>query len=503
MGLDSLTSARSIQQPVQTNQDISNAFSAITYEKGGAVLEMFERWMGPETFREAVGLYLREHQGRTATSGDLLAALDETGGWDVSGPFQTFLTQPGVPLVTGTAESCKDGSRRVQLSQRRNFPIGSTGDPGQVWEIPLCVRHEGGTTCGALTDAEGHLDLPGCPDWWMPNADGGGYFRFSMSAADWTNLRTTGFARLTERGKMAVADSVAASFDRGAVDVKGLLPWFPKFVDSPLRQIAGAPMAPLRFMIRDAAPPELRGRVRSYAGRLYRKRYTQLGWRAGRRDSSDTKLLREAVIGFMVMDVRDREARARAARLGRAYAGYRNKTKQDAVDPQIAGLVLATAVQESGEGLFDHLLTRLDSSTDATMRNRILAALGHAEDPVLSTRALDLSLDPRLRVNEIGRVLSGQFRNPRTRERAWAWLMEHFDELTERFGTARGGALPWYAASLCSEEAATEVQRFFEPKVAEMPGGARNLAGAVEAVSLCAKRAGVIRPGVEQAFGAR
>jgi aminopeptidase N len=324
-----------------------------------------------------------------------------------------------------------------------------------------------------------------------------------MSGADWTNLRTKGFDRLSERGKMAVADSVSASFDRGAVDVNGLLPWFSKFVHSPLRQVAGAPMAPLRFMIRDAAPPELRGRVRSYAGRLYRNRYKQLGWKAGRRDSSETKLLREAVIRFMVMDVRDREARARAARLGRAYAGYRTKTKRNAVDPQIAGLVLATAVQESGEEFFDHLLIRLDSSADAAERNRILAALGHAEDPLLSTRALDLSLHPRLRVNELGQVLRGQFRNPRTRERAWEWLMEHSDALAARFGAAGGGALPWYAASLCSEEAAAEVQRFFEPKVADKPGGPRNLAGAVEAVSLCAKRAGVIRPGVEQAFGSR
>ncbi len=41
MNLDNLTSARSIQHPVLTNHDIQNAFSPITYEKGGAVLEMF------------------------------------------------------------------------------------------------------------------------------------------------------------------------------------------------------------------------------------------------------------------------------------------------------------------------------------------------------------------------------------------------------------------------------------------------------------------------------
>jgi alanyl aminopeptidase len=205
----------------------------------------------------------------------------------------------------------------------------------------------------------------------------------------------------------------------------------------------------------------------------------------------------------MVMDVRDRDARARAARLGRSYAGYRTKANQAVVDPQLAGLVLAAAVQEGGEGLFEHLLDLLGSSTDATARNRILAALGHAEDPILSARALDLTLDPRLRVNEIGQLLGAQFRNPRTGERAWTWFTEHFDALTARSGAAQGGGMPWYAASFCSEEAAAEVQQFFEPRVAELTGGPRNLAGAVEAISLCAKKANIDGPGVERAFGSR
>ena len=47
------------------------------------------------------------------------------------------------------------------------------------------------------------------------------------------------------------------------------------------------------------------------------------------------------------------------------------------------------------------------------------------------------------------------------------------------------------------------MQRFFEPRVAELTGGPRNLAAVVEAISLCAKKATVYRPGVERAFSAR
>jgi len=87
MRLDSLTSARSIREPITSSHDIKNAFDAITYEKGGAVLTMFERWMRADTFREGIRLYLRRHQGRTATSDDLLAASMRSVGPTSFRPF--------------------------------------------------------------------------------------------------------------------------------------------------------------------------------------------------------------------------------------------------------------------------------------------------------------------------------------------------------------------------------------------------------------------------------
>jgi alanyl aminopeptidase len=504
MGLDSLASARSIRQPIESNHDIRNAFDAITYEKGGAVLTMFERGMGPDAFRQGIQLYLRRHQGRNATSDDLLSALDEVADANIARPFLTFLNQPGVPLVSGRQSSgCESGSRRIDLSQQRYLPVGSSGERARTWEIPLCIRHAGGATCNLLSEPEGHVDLPGCPDWWMLNDEGTGYFRFSMSPGDWRSLRARGFAELSDRGTMAVADSLQAEFDRGALNAEDLLPWFPQLVGSPVRQVATAPMSALRFMMYDAAPPQQRDDVASYARQLYRGRYHQLGWDAKKGESSDAQLLREAVIRFMVMDVRDRAARTRAARLGRTYLGYRSKQNLGAVDPQLAGLVLATAVQESGQGLFDHLVDILGSSSDATSRSRILSALGHAEEPALSERALDLTLDPRVRVSEIPQLLGTQFTNPRTRERAWRWLAESFDALAVRFGSTELGGTPWYASSFCTEDAATAVQRFFEPRVAELTGGPRTLAAAVEAISLCAAKVELHRAGIERAFSGR
>ena len=52
MNADSLFTARKIRQEIADDSDIDSAFDSITYDKGGAVLSMFERWIGPEVFQK-------------------------------------------------------------------------------------------------------------------------------------------------------------------------------------------------------------------------------------------------------------------------------------------------------------------------------------------------------------------------------------------------------------------------------------------------------------------
>jgi alanyl aminopeptidase len=58
---DALASARRIRQPIESTNDIFNAFDPITYAKGGAVLGMFENWIGEARFAQALRQYLSKH----------------------------------------------------------------------------------------------------------------------------------------------------------------------------------------------------------------------------------------------------------------------------------------------------------------------------------------------------------------------------------------------------------------------------------------------------------
>ena len=58
--------------------DPDNAFDSIAYDKGEAVLAMFEAWLGEDVFRAALRAYLHDHAGGSVTTADLVTALTAT-----------------------------------------------------------------------------------------------------------------------------------------------------------------------------------------------------------------------------------------------------------------------------------------------------------------------------------------------------------------------------------------------------------------------------------------
>src|SRR5436305_3939132 len=99
LGLDSLASTRPIHAGVATPAQIDEAFDAIAYQKGAAVLRMIESYVGAETFKKGVNSYLQAHAYGNATSEDFGKAIAGTSGKPVERILPTFVNQPGVPLL--------------------------------------------------------------------------------------------------------------------------------------------------------------------------------------------------------------------------------------------------------------------------------------------------------------------------------------------------------------------------------------------------------------------
>ncbi len=522
MSQDALASARRVRQPIESDHDIRNAFDGITYQKGAAILAMFEHFVGEDVFRAGIRRYLEAHREGTATADDLLLALSEAAGRDVGAPFRTFLDQSGVPLVRATL-ACGEGGNVVQLTQERFVPLGvrvPSEEARARWQIPVCVRYgsgrSSGEACALVTEPSARIPLPAgaCPDWVHPNANADGYYRYAMPQRDVEALVTQGGAALSARERLSLANDLRAMVTGGILDADVAMRLAPTLSADPERLVADEPMGLASSVIEDWSDDAHREAARAWAAALYARRFERLSFTARRGEPGDDRLLRRDLAGFLVLAARDAPTRSRAAALGRAFVGRGVGRMADgalhpeAIEPELATAVLVAAIDdasadaEARAALFDHVLERALGSTEGLVRQQLLGALALTSDPALAERALALTLDPRLRVNEMSIPMGGQVQTPEGRERAFLWISSHLPELRERMATTRLGFVPLTFTGFCSSADRDRVAALFSPVIDGWPGGPRNLASTLEAIEACAARAERQRPSVTRALEA-
>ncbi len=501
MAVDGLVTARRIRQPIEDAHDIRNAFDAITYRKGAGVLRMFERYVGPEAFRAGIAAYLEAHREGSATTADLVRALERASNQPLAAPFASFLDQPGLPLVEVKVECVTDPAATASLAlrQTRYLPLGAER-PRETprWQIPVCARYgargAARETCGLLEGEEGRLPLPGvtCPSFVLPNAGAAGYYRFTLEPSAIEGLLRWGGRFLTLEERLAAVDSLVAGFEQGRVPFRSLYAFLRVQVESQERTLVTAPMASLGFVVERVVDESQRARARSSLRQLYQKRVRALGFgpRAGREEDAEIRLLRAEVLGFLARVGKDASLRAQLLRRARAFLGVGgdNQIHPDALDPGLVAPALVVAAQDGGVALWDAMELTLVGTSDALLRTHLLRALGSATDPALAERARALSLDPRVRLNEATIPLFAQVEQPETREGAFTYVTEHWDALVARLGTSRAGYLARLGASFCSAEDAERVRAFLEPRVGRLMGGPRELVATLETVRQCAAR---------------
>src|SRR5690606_19771361 len=260
--------------------------------------------------------------------------------------------------------SC-EGEPRLTVRQSRYVPLGSSAPATGTWQIPFCARYAAGgevrRACALITEAEASVPLEGCPDWVMPNADGAGYYRWSLPADALASLRRAGLGALSVREVMSFADSIEASFAAGRTEHAVALEALRPLAARDERSLATAPMELISFAIDHVHSTDAeRDAARRRGAALYGPRARRLGWTGRRGEHPETQLLRAAVLGFLATDARDAATRREAARRGRRYRGIgREAIDPSAVPPDLAPIAVSVAVQDGGAEVFDVALARL------------------------------------------------------------------------------------------------------------------------------------------------
>lgn len=495
MSNDSLVSARRIRQPITGNGDIETAFDGITYQKGASVIGMFESYVGEKTFQKGMQAYIQKHKFGNATADDLVGAIATAAGKGdaFKHAFNSFLDQSGVPYVQTRLEQ-KDGKTVLQLSQSRYLPVGSSGDAKRIWGVPVCVRY--GTvdgskvSCEMLDKAAGSMVLAGAsnPTWVMPNANAGGYYRFSLGKQELASL-THAAGKLSDAEQLAYADAINASFRHGDLDAGDVLAALQPLTSSKIREVATAPLAQLGWIYQyEATTDAQRTRLAAWAKEAYLPRLEQLGYQRRAGESEDDSLLRSALASSLAFDFKLPEVRAALLKQGEAALKPKADGRLDlaAADPDLLGDALGIAVQEQGKPAVDALIAELPKTSDAALRNGILGGLASVEDPTLTEQVRNFALDKQVKVGEMAMLLMSGRDTAAQRDAMWTWFTTHYAQVLGRTGSFAGGALPRLAAGgSCSQAEADRLQGFFKSRLTDAAGIERGLAQTGESIQLC------------------
>lgn len=493
MKSDSLVSVRRIRQPILSNADIQTAFDGITYQKGAAVLNMFESYLGEEKFKQGVRNYINKHQYGNATANDLISALAEQSeqGERFAKAMKSFLDQPGVPLINTSLQ--QEGNKVfLNVKQTRYLPVGSKGDARSLWGVPLCVRYEvpnaaSKVQCELVDQAEAKIELKGASlgSWYIPNADAAGYYQFSLPQKEFAHL-TASTEKLSNSEQLAYAYAISAAFNHGDINLLAVVDAAKKFANSNSRQISTALFSQLSTIHRHVLKTDAeREHFRKVLANLYLPKLNQLGYVNKKDESAEDSLWRSELVKFLALEIQVPEVRTQLLKQSDALFAQKQLNFAQ-VTPELLPTILAVRVQEKGQPAFDRLSGELQRVTQPTQRLAILTALGSANQEATRQQARQLILNPRVKVGEVRTVVNSINNYGDEQGGLWSWFKVNHDAVFDRLGKSSAGRFPaMFSGAACTQQQAAQLNDFFAPRTKELVGVERGLKQTKERIQLC------------------
>jgi cytosol alanyl aminopeptidase len=488
-GEDSLTSARKIRQEISTKDDIGNAFDSITYEKGAAVIGMFESYMGPEQFRQGVQSYLKQYAFRNSTAPEFLDAISSASHKNVTQAFSTFLNQTGVPLVSVSLD-CKQSTPMLHLEQQRFVPLGLKAPPNQLWQIPVCIRYGSGDAssqaCTLMTQVKQDwpLQSTSCPSWIQANGNAVGYYRVDYQGDLLASLVKGDVQnRLTAPERVDLMGNAQSLSTAGKLPAATALALVEVFHDDPERYVVqrafDMALAPAQHLV----PENLELNYQRFIQKNFAARAHALGWQPKADEPDNIRLLRPSLLRMVATFGGDQELATQARVLTDGWF-----QDHSSLDPNLVFDVLNTAAYYGDKTLFDRFLAELKKTKDRQDRRRIIEALSSFRDPAAIAAGKEALLSGEIPFLEAVRLLFAGTRFPASRKVPFEFLKAHYDEiLAKRTGGVfdYGSFFPHVGDSFCDAESEGELKSFFEPRVDKLLGARHTLSEVLEGIDTC------------------
>jgi alanyl aminopeptidase len=489
---DSRPSTRAMRSKIEGATTLGETASELTYNKGGAVLTMFEGWVGPDKFRAGVLDYLKAHEWANAEGRDLWLAVGNQSGEDIDDAMASFLDQPGVPLVTLEPA----GGGKVKLSQGRFLTVGEAPAPAPRWRVPVILRYPAGGKLRTLrvwltrADTVADLGTAALPAWVMPNGGASGYYRWRVP--DGMRTALTGAARgsLSERERMDVIFNLTAQLRAGAEHGDRHLQMIATMADDAEPEVLRADLESLDETRIALTTPRSSAALAAWVRATFDPPLRRLGMAPKPGELPGASASRALLLRLLGDAGGSAPVLAYAESLSRGY-----RAAPTSVPPSLVDVGIVLAARRGDRAMFEDYRRHFETATLPSDRGLYLAGMGSFRDTTLRAAALDYALEGPLRPQETLIIPAATSEEGLTLPSArqgggvfsdamMKWTLAHWDELVAKM-PPNFAARNLRTTGGCAREREAELKAFFSDPKKDYPGIQATLRRMSDAMDEC------------------
>ncbi|OHC94426.1 MAG: aminopeptidase [Sphingomonadales bacterium RIFCSPLOWO2_12_FULL_63_15] len=384
MSLDSLATTHPVVQKITTVDQVNQAFDAITYQKGEAVITMLEGYAGEDVWKTGIRSYMKAHAYGNTVTDDLWKAVEGAGAKGLVSIAHDFTSKPGIPLVKVDSAQCQGGNTLLTLSQGE-FSRDKKDKTPLSWNVPVMAQTIGGAPQRLILQGKGQMTLPGCGAY-VVNAGQTGYYRSLYPAANVEAL-AAGFTKLPAIDQTGL---LADNFQLGlggyqpmglALDLIDAVP--ATATPAVLAQVPGYLDSAYAMLEGDTAG---QAKVAAYTSAKLSPVLTGIGYDAKPGENPQVPVLRSALVGTLG-EMGDKAVVAEANRRFAALA-----SDPAALDGPLRNVWMAIIAKNADQATWDRLRALAKGAKTDLEKSTLYALLGGAKDEKLVRQALDLAL---------------------------------------------------------------------------------------------------------------
>jgi puromycin-sensitive aminopeptidase len=420
--LDALEHTHPIEVEVRHPDEIRTIFDAISYEKGASVISMLENYLGAESFRDGIRLYLKSHEYANTDTIDLWDALEKASKRPVKDFMSRWTSLSGYPLlkVVYTDEA-------ISLTQERFYLNPSTKKDASLWPIPL-LNDQIPKHFDRLDDKSLVIQR----DKIQPSVFNKGRNGFYRAVYDLPSLTIIAKEKLNDLEDVDRLGLLSDSFEAAKAgyaatsDSLELLKFYSKESSVVVWEVIAGALGSIRLVMNDQ---DLRDQIKPFVREFIKIQLDRLGWDEDVDDSHFDKLLRPIIIGLAA----SADEKVIVKKCQKLFSEV--STTNNPIPADLRGIVYSTVARLGGKEEFSKLVKLHNATNLPEEKLNLCAALTGFKQKDLITKSLGLIKSKHVRLQDVTYWVSYSFMNHHSRPQAWEWLRANWEWMKQNMGT--------------------------------------------------------------------